>query len=351
MANGKLTPAEERNARSWLHDVFLAGKILDESRAKRADDSDRFYNRYSNKSRIVAACEDICNEILNRSFKDVQNSLIYVSNYYFYKDFNNTKTISKGSSVLASYIAWFCKENGLYWDDTMATTYEVELFEKTDLGQAVKDFGCYISMVKPAKTTKKVSTTSGAGTKSGQPKNGYKASGGQSSNVRNLIGTPGVKINISGTEAYCIEGVNANTSKIPAAYIKPLSSSGASGNTNKVFIGDPSGYTDCKLFFAVYTDALNFLSECDNHNITPSNISNLQVVKAKIDKNGYFEVGTEFGPAFIKASKLNEELMEAYEEHTNAKVRAEEMIKKLKEDKKDYIEDSAEFAKNLMIEL
>ena len=350
MANRKLTPAEQRNARSWLHDVFLAGKLLDESKAKRADGSDRFYNRYSSKPRIVTACEDICNEILNRSFKDIQNSLNYVSNYSFYKDFNNTRTIYKSSSVLASYIAWFCKENGIYWDDTVASTYEIELFEKTDLGQAVKEFGCYISVVTQIKFAKGTTTT-GKGTRSGQPKNDYKSTGGQSSNARDLIGTPGVKINVSGTEVYCIEGVNANTTKIPAAYIKPLSTSGAAGNTNKVFIGDPSGYTDCKVFFEDFNNALTFLDNCITGNKIPSNISNLKVVKAKVDKNGYFEIGTEFGPVFIKASKLNEELIEAYKEHTNAKTRAEEMIKKLQEDKKDYIEDSAEFAKNLMIEL
>lgn len=137
------------------------------------------------------------------------------------------------------------------------------------------------------------------------PKNSYKSLGPQSSNVRGLIGISGNKVINDENIVYCIEGINSNTSKIPSAFIKPLTSSGdAGGNKNKVFIGDPSGYTDCKLFFFEEEYAKEFLEKCTIN--IPSNITNLHISEKKTDSNGYFKINTEFGTAYIKASKLNE---------------------------------------------
>jgi hypothetical protein len=91
-------------------------------------------------------------------------------------------------------------------------------------------------------------------------------------------------------------------------------------------IGNSSDYN----FTIQEADA--FLIKCNNGTI-PSNISNLQVAKIGVDKNGYYKVGTEYGDAYIKASKLNEELAEE--------------VEKQDEPKKGFIENVSEFAKNL----
>lgn len=135
---------------------------------------------------------------------------------------------------------------------------------------------------------------------------------------------------------YRIEGVNANSPKTPFVFIRPLKASGATGNTNRVFVGDPSGYTDCTLFFDDHVAADKFLVQCTDANITPTNISGLHVSRIAPDRNGYYEVGTEFGNAFIKASKLNEDFDEV--ERFDADTEDEVVV--------DYIA----FAENLMKE-
>ena len=45
----------------------------------------------------------------------------------------------------------------------------------------------------------------------------------------------------------------------------------------------------------------------------PNKVNSLQIKKIGEDKNGYVEVETEFGNAYIKASKLHEEIEEDLE--------------------------------------
>lgn len=207
----------------------------------------------------------------------------------------------------------------------------MDVFEKTLLGDALKQYDGYVEPIVVAKKTASTKTSTPKAPGQG-PKNDYKSTGGQSGNVRDLKGTAGTKEILSVPMVFVIKGVNANTAKVPYAFIRPLKASGASGNTNKVFLGDPSGYTDCTLFFTTIQEADAFLIKCNNGTI-PSNISNLQVAKIGVDKNGYYKVGTEYGDAYIKASKLNEELAEE--------------VEKQDEPKKGFIENVSEFAKNL----
>ena len=51
----------------------------------------------------------------------------------------------------------------------------------------------------------------------------------------------------------------------------------------------------------------------------PSKVKSLQLKKIGEDKNGYVEVDTEFGHAYIKASKLHEEVEEDLEENKENK--------------------------------
>lgn len=327
----KLSNKDKVNAISWMYDLFLGGKLI-------SNKSKRFYmtfaGDYTNKSSIAA----ICNEILNRQFADLDAAFETLS----YSKFTSTMTSSRkacqrSAETLASYVAWWCSENGIYWDNSLKTTYEMEVFEKTLLGAALKLYNCF-TVVDGNQTTNtatqnqtKVQTTKVPGQ---PPKNNYKSTGGQSGKVRDLKGTAGNKEFLSGW-VFRIEGVNTAAKKIPYAFIRPLKDSGAKNGTNNVFVGDPSGYTDCTLFFSDLAEADAFLLKCNQGGVVGSTITNLHVSKIKADSNGYYKVGTIFGDAYIKASKLNEEV----EDKDN-----------LEESNTFKIDDIKEFHKNLMKE-
>ena len=73
-----------------------------------------------------------------------------------------------------------------------------------------------------------------------------------------------------------------------------------------------NGYTDCELFFKTVDDAEAFRQQLVDNGLT-NKYQNVRVAQPKADKGGYFEVDTNFGPAYIRAKKLNEELIEAVE--------------------------------------
>jgi hypothetical protein len=221
----------------------------------------------------------------------------------------------------------------LYWDDTVRTPYEIEEFKKTILGEMVFKYGRYISAIKDKPTRNHASSNSASsGNASGSganqpPKNGYKQSGPQSGNVRDLrdlsgtgAGTPGNKVYVEGNFIYKIIGDNPQSKNTPNVFIKPLSSSGAKGTTNKIFISSGNGYTDCTCYFDDPNDAQEFLNKIIQNNLVPVNVTNLRVVKNKADSNGYFLVGTEFGICAISAKTLNEALAETMTEEVERPV-------------------------------
>jgi hypothetical protein len=277
---------------------------------------------------------DICNELVNRDFNNIDKSIREIS-YYGLRIAGKTKHFKP--EQIAKCIVYMAERVQLYWDDTIRTPYEIDEFKKSLLGDAVYTYGRYISAIpdKPARS-RAVSSSSNTGSNTGataanngQPKNGYKQSGPQSSNVRDLrdldgisAGTPGNKVFASASGGYIYKIVGDKTgSNTPNVFIKPLSSSGATGNTNKIFISSGNGYTDCTCYFDDPNDAQDFLDKINQNNRVPNNVNNLRVVKMKADPNGYFLVGTEFGVVAISAKTLNEALSEAMNE--NAKRQAD----------------------------
>ena len=249
--------------------------------------------------------------------KNSRNYMYYNGNYYYNTLDKRICKVFQSVDQMALGIATVALKLGLLWDDSNHTTYELEIFERSYLGQAVKDVGAYISVqsnilgtqkpTKPTTTTPKKTqnTPRQAGA---APQNGYKSSGPQSGSARDLISTPGNKEILTGT-VYKIEGVNAKSAKNKAKlYIKPLEASGAKGNTNKVMMGSANGYTDCVCHFSNAQDADNFLKAWANANATQTQFTNVQVVRKSADANGYFEIGTEYGPCYISAVKLNEQV-------------------------------------------
>lgn len=311
MARIFTTPTGELAAKAWFHDIMLSTGVISQSQRQGGDLSSRILSSTSFRN-AAAAIKD---EIINRDFADIDSALSELSGYYYYPDMSgNGRQKSPKPELLAKYIAYMADTLNLYWDDLNRTPYEITAFQNTILGKAVYQYGLLVSVKAAAPTPRaKASGTTSTRTPGQPPQNNYKQSGPQSGNVRDLQGAPGQKVlaSASGDKIYRIIGVNANSKNVPNAFIKPLSSGGAAGNTNKVFFGSGNGYTDCTCYFDDEKDAQAFAQKCLA--IIPPNITNIRVVEKTADPNGYFLVGTEFGIVAVSARTLNEALTEDVE--------------------------------------
>lgn len=299
------TPEAEAKAKMQMRYILIAGGL--QSKQPNEDLPYNFrYHQYLDSAKVV------CDELVNRDFANIDQALHTLVSYApgRFKVESFAKAIVYAAELLE-----------LYWDDTLKTPYEVDEFKKTKLGEAVYKYGRYISAIqdKPARSqrsTSKPSAVTNSNTQAQAPQNGYKSSGAQSGNVRDLQdlsggpGVPGQKVLAGGKYIFRIIGDNPQSKNIPNAFIKPLSASGATGNTNKVFFSSGNGYTDCTCYFDDEDDAQDFLNKLMAAGRIPTNISNPRVVKRNADPNGYFIAGTEFGPCAISAKTLNEALTE-----------------------------------------
>ena len=315
------------NAKSWLHDIFVAGGLG--TQPKRAIDKaqyeymygDQFYGDEltlrANAKIIVEALQFRKSKV--EDFNRYDEALDKLSTFRFAPSLKETTTrgIIKNAATLAKYIAWFCTEYEYWWDDSNASTYEKDQIKESTLGEILFGHECFMSQnntTTPASSTKSRSKNSntGSNTRISKGTSAYKTSGGQSGQARALVGQPGVKENISGS-AYWIKGIKTGSTKDQCAFVRPLVVSGDAGGVNTVFFGDASGNKDCRVFFDDQAEAENFLAKCEANGKIGSSIDNVKVVSVKADSNGYFKVDTEFGNVFIKASKLNEEIQEELE--------------------------------------
>ena len=330
MARIFTTPEAEKAAKALLHDITLSG----DARTNNQRGVDLYVYNYSD---FKASAKAVCDEVINRDFTNVDSDINYLSRFKYDVNLSpNGRSIIKKfkPELVAKSLVYLAELTNAYWDDTIRTPYEVDEFKKTLLGAAVWKYGRYISAIKD-KTSKATSSNASAGAKaSGQPpKNNYKQSGPQSGNVRDLKGNPGEKVIADGSFIYKIigDGMGAN---VPNVFINPISSSGASGSTNKVKIGSGNGYTDCTCFFDDPNDAQNFLNKILASGKVPVNVANLRVVKMKADPNGYFLAGTEYGTCAISARKLNEALTEEAEKCVAREVNWEKATESYSEEEK-----------------
>jgi hypothetical protein len=302
MAKIYTTPAAEKTAKAWLHDVTYAAGFRTTSQRK--------VGNYTRPQWFTNAAIQVCEELRDRKFADVNNAIRVLAGVRFASSLDGRASWkSYNEEGVAKSIVYLAECLQLYWDDTMVSTYELEEFKKTYLGMAVFKYGRYISAIKDTKTKSSSSRTPGQA-----PKNNYKQSGPQSGNVRDLQddkgnpGQPGLKYSVANNEVYRIIGENPKSKNTPNVFIKPLSSSGATGKTNKVFFSSGNGYTDCTCFFETPQEAQDFLDKLIAANRIPVDITNPHIVRRPAERNGYFLVGTEFGLCAISAQKLNEAL-------------------------------------------
>lgn len=302
----KLNAREKENSKGFIADLFFAAGVLSKS-LRSASLRRAFHNASSS-----AAAKTVTDEIIYKTFKffDVDKALEDLAQYPFIANprKNNGPSIQRSKEVLAAYLANFCAERKIYWDDvtTNRTTYEMDQYKQSVFGGALWDYECFVSQqVARLSNPAKPSRTSAPRTPGQPPKNNYKSSGAQSGKARALIGTPGQKEMLTAAVMYKIIDAGAKTSggKELRAYIKPLEARGDAGGTNKVFVGSSTGYTDMTCCFDDLQKANAFAAALANK----ANNPNLKVVKMSLDKNGYYGIGTECGDCYVAAVKLNEQ--------------------------------------------
>ena len=318
MARIFTTPTACATAKAWMHDVMTIAGILPQSQRTT---NNIYFTYYSDIP--VADATKICDELINRDFTNIDASINKLSGYKFFSNFGaNSKTKRYTQEDIAKAIVYMAECFGLYWDDTIRTPYEIDEFKKTLLGTAVYTYDRYISAIKDKTTKTRAASTNSPRVASSAPQNGYKQSGPQSGNVRGLMGNPGEKVFADGPVSYRIEGdkLQSNT---PRVFIKPLTASGAVGNSNKIYISSGNGYTDCTCYFDDPNEAQKFLDKIlpDINKLIQekraiAGIANLHVAKVKSDPNGYFLVDTEYGVCAVSAKTLNEAMTEALKEET-----------------------------------
>ena len=336
----QLNPDQIILAKSWLHDMFVAGGIY--SNPRRALASDDYYYMYgthphydqTHRTTLCKNAAEFCGIFKNRKvdtkvFLRLDELLMYFENERFLDSLEATRSWShttKKATMLAKYIAWFCAEYEFFWDDSAASTYEMAEINNTIIGKTLKGFGCFASQHAP-KTTNAKANSGNAGTSTprtpGQPpQNNFKSRGALSGVAVDLKSTPGQKEYLS-TPIYCVNGVDSNGTVLEdTAYIRPVEADPKSqakytiNNTNKVLFGKAKGYGYCQVYFTSKQAADDFCAQliATNPGVSP-NVALIKVCQLKSAlANGYFMIGTEFGSVFISASKLNESIQEAIQE-------------------------------------
>ena len=307
--------ADAAAAKSFLHDLTCIAGFR--------SNNQRTNGPLAFTSKQAAAATALCNEVINRSFNDVDAAIFSLSGTYVKAHLTKPRAADRAwwSEDIATALVYLAECLNIYWNDLNATTYEVNAFKKTILGKKVEEYGRFASTLQnaaanaptttgiPTKTSRapkaKASTTN-----TGAVKSTYKSTGPQSSKIRDLQGTPGTKVYANGPLVYKIVGTNASSKNTPSVFVRPISASGATGSTNKIFVNSGNGYTDCTCWFDDPNEANDFLAKVLSNCTIQAGISNLHVAKAKADQNGYFMIGTEYGVCAIQASKLNEALEE-----------------------------------------
>lgn len=272
--------------------------------------SDGFFAYDIDKVKIC--CKELYKEATGRAWEDLDGVLIELAMYYF--EFEGQK-IQMKEKFVAEAIAWMCKINQIDWDDKSHSKYELDFFKKTILGKALWSFECFASQYDKAVSSQSASTPKQSTQKTtkstsvGNPNSTstpWKQRGPMSSQIRDLIGQPGVKNVLNTSKIYFIEDINnKKKGKKFIAFTMPTERKGEINGTNKVFLGYCNNYNQPICFFESYDDAANFLNRLNSEFSYPGTLS---ISSDKTDSNGYFEINTELGKCLIRAFNMNEEI-------------------------------------------
>jgi hypothetical protein len=310
----KLTGSEITWTRPVLHDIFTAGGLVKNSVRT-------FGTNRVSRHGLDREAKIICDEIRNRVFDfiSVDKAINQISRYVIFTPLheNGSKSLTPGQ--IARILAAACATQEIFWDDvnTSRTTVEMDTYRMSTFGKACWEFQCFLSQqadkkAKPMKVGGTVGSTrrsGGVGRTGGT--SSYKSSGPKSGLIGGLIGEPGDKIHFTGTSYLYDIICESSKKKTQFVFIDPIA---YKSDINKVRFGDPSGWSACKLLYETREEAEAAIQAIrDGGFRIPTDITGFTPAKQKVDPNGYFKVKTEVGPAYIKASKLNEAMEEALE--------------------------------------
>ena len=312
----KLTAAESTWQKTVLHDLFEAGELIKRS------------VRDAGSNRIIRMGEAdnaklICNEIKFRNFDfpKLDSALYSIARFVSFEQLHASGTRKNLTAAqIANIIASFCADQEIFWDDinTHRTTVEMDTYRMSILGKACWEFGCFLSQQADKKTKKPAARTSTPRAAGAAPKSGYKSSGPRSGEIKGLLGKPGEKITFSSSTIMYVIVCESSKPKTQYVYVDPIS---YKADPNMARLGDPSGYSACKLFFDKKEDAEFAITTIKSEYTIPDHITGFIVKRQGADANGYFKINTDLGPAYIKASKLNEEITEEMTEEPKTTAR------------------------------
>ena len=351
---GILPSDKVKEAKAWLHDIFVWGGLANTPKRSVSIEKYRYMygthpeNFRKDDPKYRDAAKTICACIRNRQvetqrFLAFDAAIKLISQCHFLPELSAARgNVRETPETLCAFIAWFCDENKLVYNNINTSIEEMKQIKNTTIGSTLWDAYLYAKdhtpESNPSKATldtdKAVADKSDTGTVNPTPSTTTTTSSGTGtatpttvkqggpaghtlyrSNARGML-TQGKLTDISGPGGYVYwiggEFVNAGKTE-PKLHVKPQYGS----NPLKVNYGSGQGYNDCILYFPSEQSARNFMGIADA--AKPGNVKSLRVKKIGEDKNGYVEVATEFGNAYIKASKLHEEVEEELTEDKEEK--------------------------------
>lgn len=358
----------EAKEKKWLKNVFFYLTNSQKPSANNWNTNDfntsaaghMFVCGNSTADDVWQAASDIMDELDKKTYKDIDDRIAILATGAAYWDKKNSKWYQLSASEVSDAIAAMCAMNGIAWDPSKYTKYEVAYFDKTMFGQSLKKAwaaelnngqgtqpAATQTTAQPASqhvskpvTVQGTSTTgphanittagnyikpSSVHGRSVQTKtpgvvnSTYKQSGPQSQNAFDLKSAPGQKTTMVGDQGYLfvITAQDSTTTKNrPLVYVNPLINTGKyrTNTTNKVKFDSAHGYSDLVLYFNTPAEADAFMQKIIAAKLVPSKLTNVEVGKQNMTKmykyfsHGFYEIGTELGNAMVCAYKLNEAL-------------------------------------------
>lgn len=341
-----------QNRLVWLKFVFLPIIKLG------ADNYMSKYGKYidqhiTDAEPIEEACNRIYDFIIKRKWPEIKtndiNEQIYVPDidieklagyeYYTYAS-GNAEPFRLTSLDICSILAYLCKQAKIEWDCQAKSRWEVQGFlKKSTFANMLLNFGL-LKGATPIDSTQTTSAQSAA-----QPEltqlaaqdttapaaKGWKAQGPLSDKARDLKGNPHDKITLSVGNVYKIVDKNAGGNKETRLVVKPMHPKAGKGNTNVVYLTASTSDYDCPCYFENKADADAFASAIGN-----VIGKQLDVVSSRVDKNGYFKVGSEYGDVYVTANKFNEDLTEDVEDNNDVEAKYAAYKQRMKELKDEF---------------
>lgn len=307
MAKSYLTPEELQAGNKWLKTVFFP--CVKQGNAEYVSNDWR-------KSDAVTACKAIYQAIVDRLLDTSGNLTAHFEtlgdlDYYNDASFDYANTYKIKAKALMKVFANVCAKREIFWDDAEYTPFELDYFKKTPFGEVLWDFRCFVSQEPDVRKTPTTSTATPrattSGTKTPAAPRAPRATGAGHTLYRNnaggIVGTS--KDILTVPEMYCILGeFNPKGKTSPKIHVSPQGQAAPL----RVKYTSGQGHNDCILYFDNLNTANDFKTKCDAN--LPANVAFLKVKKLATDPNGYVQVDTQYGPAWIKASKLHEEIVE-----------------------------------------